>query len=240
MRRPILSDGVYEEIFAGIVAGEFPERSRLPPEVELCSRFHVSRPVVREALSRLRADGVVVSRRGSGTYVQRRPSSDVLRFTALSSIADMQRCFEYRIGLEGEIAALAAERHNVEALARIDQAMDRLNRAIVQTELGVDADFALHLAIADATENGYYQGALASLRDSVAVGMNLARNLSLLKPRQRLEQVQQEHIAIVAAITARDAGKARRLMRQHVSNAKIRVFEGPEAAIQEMTNIDQS
>lgn len=238
MRRPILSDRIYEEIFAQIVAGELPEHSRLPSEVELCRRFDVSRPVVREALSRLRADGVVVSRRGSGTYVQRRPSSDVLRFTALSSISDMQRCFEYRIGLEGEIAALAAERHDAETLGRIEEAMDRLDRAIAQTELGADADFALHLAIADATENNYYQGALASLRDSVAVGMNLARNLSLLKPRQRLEQVQQEHVAIVDAITARDAEKARSLMRQHVQNAKIRVFEGPEAMIPKMTNVD--
>jgi len=229
MARPALSDRVYEEIFADIVSGKLPERSRLPSEVDLSRAFDVSRPVVREALARLRDDGLVASRRGSGTYVQHRPSSDVLRFTPLSSIADMQRCFEFRIGLEGEIAYLAAQRYNADTISGIEAALKQLDQAIAGTQLGVDADFDLHLAIAEAADNRYYHSALTNLRDSVTVGMNLARNLSLLKPKQRLQQVQDEHIQIIQAIRARDGDKARVLMRKHIENAKARVFEGPEA-----------
>ena len=56
---------------AGLIdKGEFSEGGRLPAESDLASRFGVSRPVIREALSRLRVMGVIVSRKGSGSYVQ--------------------------------------------------------------------------------------------------------------------------------------------------------------------------
>ena len=68
-----LGDQLYDEFFRLIVEGEFPENTRLPAESELASRFGVSRPIVRQALSRLKADGLIVSRRGSGNFVLRRP-----------------------------------------------------------------------------------------------------------------------------------------------------------------------
>src|SRR6201995_971215 len=52
-----------------IVSGVFPVGSQLPTEEELCERFSVSRYTVREALRRLREDGLVSSRQGAGTTV---------------------------------------------------------------------------------------------------------------------------------------------------------------------------
>ena len=75
-----LSGGIYAQIFERILAGEYPMNARLPAETELARRFGASRPVVREALARLREDGVIVSRQGSGSYVKRRPDSAILRF----------------------------------------------------------------------------------------------------------------------------------------------------------------
>ena len=49
-----LSGGIYERIFECIVAGEFAVNARLPSETELARRFGASRPVVRQALARLR------------------------------------------------------------------------------------------------------------------------------------------------------------------------------------------
>ena len=230
MSLPSLSDRVYERIFADIVSGALPERARLPSEVDLSETFGVSRPVVREALARLRDDGLVVSRRGSGSYVQRRPSSDVLRFTALSSIADMQRCFEFRVGLEGETAFLAAQRAEEQDIGAITDALNRLDTVIAGTQLGVDADFDFHIAIANAADNRYYHSALVNLRESVVVGMNLARNLSLRKPKTRLGLVQDEHVAVLDAIKAGDPERARQAMRRHIENAKARVFEGQDSA----------
>src|ERR687895_671455 len=119
-----LSSGIYEQLFERIVVGEFPVNARLPSETELARRFGASRPVVREALARLRDDGLIVSRQGSGSYVKKRPDQAVLQFVPVGSIADIQRCFEFRAGLEAAAAALAATRWEEGDLADIKAAFD--------------------------------------------------------------------------------------------------------------------
>ncbi|MBI1777454.1 MAG: FadR family transcriptional regulator [Proteobacteria bacterium] len=227
-RRAKLSDQIYEAVFSLIVSGELPQNSRLPTEAQLCQRFGVSRPIIREALARLRDDGLVFSRQGSGSFVRRQPDRAVLRFAPVNSIADMQRCFEFRISLEGEAAYLAAKRRTPESLARIQAAMDRLEAIIAKGEVGVDADFDLHLAIAAASQNRFFADTMASLQPHIRFGMTLARNLSLLMPRARLTTVQAEHVAILAAITAGEADAARTAMASHIENARRRVFEGSD------------
>jgi GntR family transcriptional regulator, transcriptional repressor for pyruvate dehydrogenase complex len=221
-----LSDHVYERIFELIVNGEFAEHARLPAETELARRFNASRPVIRAALARLRDDGVIVSRQGSGSYVKRRPDNAVLRFVPVSSIADIQRCFEFRAGLEGAAAALAAERRDDDDLGNIKAALDELGDCIRTGRLGVEADERFHLAVAEATHNHFHVSVQRSLQPHIAFGMNLARNLSLLRPATRLEIVQDEHVAIVDAIERRDAPAARAAMETHIENARHRVFEG--------------
>jgi DNA-binding FadR family transcriptional regulator len=224
-----LSAGIYQRIFELIVAGEFAVNARLPSETDLTQRFGASRPVVREALARLRDDGIVVSRQGSGSYVKRRPDTAVLRFVPVGSIADIQRCFEFRVGLEGAAAALAAERRNDDDLMAIQAAFNALEDCIRDGKLGVDADERFHLAIAKATHNDYYVSVQTSLHPHIAVGMNLARNLSLLRTAERLRAVQDEHRAIVDAIAARAADAARTAMQSHIDNARRRMFEGTDA-----------
>ena len=207
-----LSGGIYEQIFERIVAGEFPMNARLPAETELARRFGASRPVVREALARLREDGIIVSRQGSGSYVKRRPDAGILRFVPVGSIADVQRGFEFRAGLEGAAAALAAERWEEEDIAAIKRALAALENRIANRQLGVDADVEFHRAIAQATHNPYHIAVQATLHAHIAFGMNLTRNLSL-RNAARLRLVQDEHIAIVAAVSParEDRATARRI-----------------------------
>ena len=221
-----LSAGIYEQLFERIVAGEFPVNSRLPSETELSRRFGASRPVVREALARLRDDGVIVSRQGSGSYVRRRPDNAVLQFVPVGSIADIQRCFEFRVGLEGSAAALAAARWEDEDLGEIEAALAELEGCIEGGQLGVEADEHFHRAIAQATHNHYHVAVQASLQPHIAFGMTLTRNLSLLRTRERLRLVQDEHVAILRAIEARDETGARAAMEAHIENARQRMFEG--------------
>jgi DNA-binding FadR family transcriptional regulator len=219
------SGGIYERIFERIVAGELPVNARLPSETELARNCGASRPVVREALARLREDGIIVSRQGSGSYVKRRPDSALLRFVPVSSIADVQRGFEFRAGLEGAAAALAAERWEDGDIAEIRHALAALDRCIANGELGVDADVRFHRAVAQATHNPYHIAVQETLQAQIAFGMNLTRNLSL-RQAARLRLVQNEHVAIVAALEARDAARARAAMEHHIENARRRMFEG--------------
>jgi len=225
-----LSAGIYQRIFEIIIAGEFTVNARLPSETELAQRFGASRPVVREALARLRDDGIIVSRQGSGSYVKRRPDTAVLRFVPVSSIADIQRCFEFRVGLEGVAAALAAERWEDGDMAEIRAAFDELETCIRDGKLGVDADERFHMAVAKATHNTYHVSVQGSLHPHIVFGMNLLRNLSLLRTAERLRLVQDEHRAIVEAIAARDPDAARAAMQTHIDNARRRMFEDAPVA----------
>ncbi len=221
-----LSNAVYEQIFTLIVSGEFPLNARLPAEAELARRFGASRPVIREALARLRDDGVIVSRQGSGSYVRRRPDNAVLRFVPVSSIADIQRCFEFRVGMEGAAAALAAGRAEETDLDEIRAALRDLDKCIAARELGVEADERFHLAVAKATHNHYHVAVQTSLQAHIGAGMQLSRNLSMLRAEARLRLVQEEHVAILEAIEARDSLRARAAMEIHINNARYRVFQG--------------
>jgi GntR family transcriptional repressor for pyruvate dehydrogenase complex len=232
IRRAKLRDQIYDQIFALVVDGEFAQGTKLPTEIELAERFAVSRTVVREALARLRDDGIVVSRQGAGTFVERRPDSAILRFAPLGSIADVQRCYEFRVALEGEAAACAALRRDPEALRRMETAVDALDDVIRVGAVGTDADFRFHLTIAEATQNPFFVSVMASLNGHVALAISIARSLSLMRPASRIKAVQAEHRAIVEAIRAGDSDRARNAMRRHLDSARKRVFEGtgPEGA----------
>src|SRR6202047_540281 len=82
------ADRIYENILEQIVAGEFKIGERLPSESQLGAKYAVSRAVVREALVRLQAEGVAVTRRGAGTYVQRPPGREFLRLAPIGGVAD--------------------------------------------------------------------------------------------------------------------------------------------------------
>ena len=223
-RAPRLADQLYEEILNQIVAGSLPTGARLPSESQLGQLFGVSRPVIREAISRLQADGLVVTRHGAGTFVQRQPKKEFLRLAPIGSIADLMRCYEYRIALEGEAAALAAVRRTPEALAEIEAALTALEGVIARGEVGAEADNRFHVAIAKASQNELFQQSLDALSSHIFAGMTVARNLSLGHSRARLVLVQDEHRRIVDAIRAGDGEAARRVMRQHIDNARARML----------------
>ena len=230
---PKRSAAIYDGVVSLIVSGEFAQNARLPSESELAHRFGASRPVVREALARLRNDGLVVSRKGSGSYVAR-PDDAVLRLGPVGSIADIQRCFEFRVDLEGAAAARAAQRWESDDLARIKLAYDELEVCIRTGQLGVEADARFHLAIAQAAHNHYHESVQYSLLAHIKVGMNVARNLSLLQATSRLRLVQDEHVAIITAIEARDAPAARAAMEAHIENARQRIFVGSGEPIRDI------
>lgn len=226
LRQVKLSEQIYDRIFGLIVGGEFPEKSKLPTEAELAERFGVSRTIVREALARLRDDGVVVSRQGAGTFVQRQPDRAILGFNPVGSLADVQRCFEFRVALEGEAAFFAAARRDAERVDDIARALEELETIVRQGHVGALADYNFHLSIAYATHNQFFVSVMQSLKPHIDFGMNLSRSLSLRKPASRVRHVQEEHMRIYEAIRKGEPEQARTAMREHIENARHRIFEG--------------
>ncbi|MCG8358098.1 MAG: FadR family transcriptional regulator [Kiloniellales bacterium] len=223
-----LNDRVYDYIVSQIIVGAFTLNARLPTEMQLAERLSVSRPVVRQALRRLKDDGLVVSRQGAGTFVVRRPAHQVFSFAAVGSVADIQKCFAFRIALESEAAAIAAVEHDRESLDRLARALEDLERSLKSGTGGIDEDIAFHQTIAAASDNRFFLSTMTAIASQIRVGIGLNRSLTLEQPKSRRLAVQEEHSAIYDAIAARNADGARRLMHRHLENARLRIFEGGE------------
>lgn len=96
-----LVDRVFDQLRERIRSGNYAPDSRLPGEHELASIMGVSRPIVRDALGRLREEGMVYSRQGAGTFVSAQASPAThLAYSPVKTIADIQRCYEFRLTIE--------------------------------------------------------------------------------------------------------------------------------------------
>lgn len=220
------SDILYEKIVAMIADGRFPVNERLPSETSLASMLGASRPVVREALERLRNDELIVSRKGSGSYVRQRPDSSVLTQVPVGSLADVQRFFEFRAGLEAEAAALAARNWQLQDKIRIDDTFEALERCLQRNDLGAEEDQRFHDAVALATGNQFHTMVREWFKPHIAIGMSVTRSLSLKRTPAHVRAVQDEHAAIVTAIFERREGEAHAAMKTHILNARARMFQG--------------
>lgn len=220
-----LVDKVYRELAARIGSGDYAADEKLPGEHELAALFDVSRPVLREALGRLREDGLITSRQGAGSFVQGRAPQKPFGYALVETIADIQRCFEFRISMESDAAYFAALRRSDDNLVQIETALSLLREATKNRKHREDADYAFHLAISEATNNHYFATSLNALKDHVAVGMKL-HGQSLMGPQPGLEAVFEEHRSIFEAIRDRDTEAARTAMRRHLEGSRDRLFEG--------------
>lgn len=220
---------VYQGLLMQINAGTYRPDQRLPGEHELAEQFLVSRPIIRGALSRLRDEGLIYSRHGAGSFVKARAAvaepRPVLGYAPVETIADIQRCYEFRLSLEPDYAYYAALRWNKEALDAIASALEAMETATQLHRHREDADFAFHCAIAEAANNHYYLSSLQALKDHIAIGMKF-HGASLLSSQDGLADVLDEHRGIFDAIRNRDAERARNVMRRHLQGSRDRVFEG--------------
>ena len=229
-RREKLADILYGQILEQIVAGRLDEGDRLPSESDISRAFKVSRPVVREALLRLQVDGIIVARRGSGTYVKQRPSQRLTAFAAASDVAGLLRGFEARMALEPNVARLAAERRTQGQLGGIEAALLDLERAFAAGESGRDEDFAFHRAVAEATGNELFPSLMDDLREAVTRSMEIALRLTRVGSVERRARVLDEHRQIHAAIASRDGAAASLLMHYHLLQARNRTTEADRRA----------
>jgi DNA-binding FadR family transcriptional regulator len=219
-------DQVYEALLTMLDQHPLERDTRLPGELELARRFEVSRPVLRQALARLRAEGRIYSRKGSGHYVgeRSRPDAPSLNFGALTSVPDVQALLEFRLTIESECAARAALRRAPGERQEIRSRRRQYERAIGAGGLGIDEDIAFHLAIARASHNRFLTMTLVAIGEEARFGIRLVRSLSARPSASRLAEVCREHAAIEDAIAAGDAGAARTAMTAHLSRGIHRLF----------------
>jgi DNA-binding FadR family transcriptional regulator len=218
-----LADRVTELLLEKIRNGEFVAGERLPSEAALTQRFGVSRTVIREAMSRLKVEGMVATHQGKGTRVVHPSHSARFQIDADDgSVQAVLRVMELRRGLEAEVAALAAERRTAEQNAGIQRALLSIDQAVAAGRDGVDEDLAFHNAIADATGNPLYNSLLGFLRQFLREAVTLGR---MTEPRfgDIKGQLRDEHCAVAEAIARQDVEGARTAARHHIANVAARI-----------------
>lgn len=221
-----LSDTVYNQLLGDIIEARIAVGERLAPETQLAERFAVSRPVVREALQRLQSDGVVISRQGSGSYVQRSPSQRIGALTRTFTLHDVLQSLELRMSLEGLSARLAARNRSDAHMTAIEKTARTLKTAFGKSKAAQEADYAFHRVIAVASGNLLLVETLDQLADRLKGGMNVTLSLTRQASEQRRERVLDEHDRIVHAIKVQDEGSAAIAMHYHIDQARNRLLDG--------------
>lgn len=224
LRQTRLADQVYELLLLQIARGAYRVGARLPSEPQLCVDFGVSRPVVREALARLRLDNIVRSRRGSGTWVEREPSHAFASIAPSGIIAELVRSYEFRAGVEAEAAALAAARRDSRQLQAMERAIAALAAALESNDVGAEPDIDFHRAVAAAAGNPLFVQAIDMLSATMRSGITVARRLKQVTNSDRLHQVLREHERVLDAIRSQDVETARSAMHHHISSSRDRML----------------
>jgi len=223
LRSSNLAEQLSEVLSTQIVSGERAAGSRLPTEERLASEFGVSRTVVREAIARLKSDGLVTTRQGLGAFVAATPVGRPFRIGGdrQEAHAVVQQVFELRIGVETEAAALAAARATPAQVKEIRSALKVLNQASQRGGDGVEEDILFHRAIARAANNPVYDDFFEFLERYTRSQLSISRRNCELAGW--LSDIRMEHEAIYEAIAAHDPAAARQAAHAHMSNAMARL-----------------
>lgn len=218
-----LTQMVIAELGERIRSGRLKPGDRLPTEQALIRELGVSRTVVREAIAGLRADGLVEPRQGIGVFVREptRPASGLsLLSEEAGKISSVIETLELRAAVEIEAAGLAAERRSPAQEANIRECFEEMAAAIARGESAEGADFALHLAIAEATNNRHFGEFFEFLgRRTIPRSQLSEQGRSLVRTPAYVQQLQGEHEAILTAICRGDAEAAREAMRVHLKGS---------------------
>jgi len=206
---------------------------KLPTESEIMKAYGVSRTVVREALSRLQAAGLVETRHGIGTFVlePRAATAYWIDPADVATAVDVLAVLELRISLETEAAGLAAQRHTAEQLADMRAALDAMEADTSGAGDTVTPDFRFHLVVANATGNRYFADIMSHLGATLIPRARInSSRLAMEDPGQYLRRVNREHEEIYQAIARRDPESARAAMRIHLTNSRERLRRAQEAS----------
>ena len=206
--RPELPSGyrveeAYRHLKTRIMSADLPPGASLN-ELEIAAALGTSRTPVREAIRKLEQEGLAMRYPNRGAIVTKLSMTDVLEIWQLREILEPAAC------------ALAADRIDREALARLEGAFLELRGQEMGPEAYeafLRADVGLHGLIVDSTGNATLRSVLGMLNVRVV-------QVRVVTSPARFQSAVAEHLAIVAALKARDAQEAMAAMRRHLERAR--------------------
>lgn len=219
-----LSDAVAQQLELSIRSGHYPPGTRLPSHRQLAKEFGVSRPVLQKSMQLLQEQGLVVMRRGSGTYVIDPVAASRSALVWLQdNLSNLQQYYAFRRILEPATAALAASQATADELQSLKQNIDAAAAAVKKNDVPSFAvrDMEFHSLVAQMSHNPYL---IRALNQDIHLITDFCQVIHLLPGHALIAHTR--HVAIYEAIAAGDAQQASALMR----DALVRVLQEIEAA----------
>ncbi|WP_172370376.1 FadR/GntR family transcriptional regulator [Sporosarcina jiandibaonis] len=217
---------IYEEVADALIDmiknGELKPGDKIDSVEQLAKSFDVSRSAVREALSGLRAMGLVVMRQGEGTYITQFDASNFalpVNAGLLMKMEDIKELYEVRKILEVGAARSAALHHKEEDLIPLKDAIEEMKHAQKNGEIGEDADMHFHMAIANATHNDILIHLMRSVSEVMVSVLRETREVLIYSEKKTVSLIH-EHQKIYDAIKAREPEKAYQSMLEHLTNVE--------------------
>ena len=206
--RPELPSGyrveeAYRHLKTRIMSADLPPGASLN-ELEIAAALGTSRTPVREAIRKLEQEGLAMRYPNRGAIVTKLSMTDVLEIWQLREILEPAAC------------ALAADRIDRDALARLEGTFLELRGQEMGPEAYetfLRADVGLHGLIVDSTGNATLRSVLGMLNERIV-------QVRVVTSPTRFQSAVAEHLAIVAALKARDAQEAMAAMRRHLERAR--------------------
>ncbi|PYG26376.1 FadR/GntR family transcriptional regulator [Pelagimonas varians] len=220
-----LPDEVAQSVMSAIATGALKPGDKLPSEAELSANFNVARTVVREAISLLKFDGVVDSRRGVGAFVANREERTSFRISpaCFEKRREIIKLLQLRTSVQSGAAALAAELRSDTQMEVIEAVLQELLVANAKgpedaLEERVEAELRLYRLITAASENEYFCDVVNMIEANI---QNYLRS-AFMKNAAASEfepGAIMEHKAVVAAIKNKAPEAARAATRTRFTNA---------------------
>lgn len=222
-----LTDRVAEALRTEIFGGRYEVGEGLQSEAEMAKNFGVSRTVMREAVSRLKADGLLMSKQGAGIFVRANQPKVTFQIEATldAGVEKILPIVELRLGFEVEAAGLAALRANARQLVDIRAALDAMGAAGARGDVkaAVEADVDFHHKICVATGNPYYPQVFDTFRNFLLENIKVSRDRSA-RHLTNGGPAHSEHEALYEAIASGDEVAARASARNHIENTRTRLI----------------
>ncbi|ARD47841.1 GntR family transcriptional regulator [Sporosarcina sp. P37] len=218
---------IYEEVADALVhlirSGKLKPGDKLDSVQQLAQNFNVGRSAVREALTSLRAMGLIEMRQGEGTYVLEF-SSDGLKFplhsAMLMSEEDVFHLLGVRKILEAGAAHAAAVNRTDEDLVKMEEALVEMKQHAGDIVLGEKADLDFHFAVARASGNPILVSLMNHVSDLMSESMRETRRICLYSKTAAADRLHEEHEAILTAIKNQSPDAAALNMQAHLQNVE--------------------
>ena len=202
-----------ERLGTGIRLGLLPPGTQLPPERELAEQMGISRSSLRQALTALTQSGhlLAVRGRGGGWFVAESPPLAQSEHVELSAWREL---LDYRIVVEVGVVVLAAERAEPQHLARLTEHVETM-RDVEDFSVYRQADVFFHLGLAEAAQSARLVAAMTEVQGAMSELIG-----HIAHPPEVLERSNAQHAKLVALLDRQDAGRAARLVREHLQGTE--------------------